>query len=142
MPGRSALVAMRPKATRYTHLILAFVVRVGMCAVAVGRTYLLPPLFRLAVPYWFAWLRFHLPLIEPDMQISRIRSRTRLHAFTHDTSCPSRHRRTSPSAVEMREWIGPALASPDLVLMRNNRRNAQHVIVDARYAMLTVPTLK
>jgi hypothetical protein len=23
-------------------------------------------------------------------------SRTRLHAFTHDTSCPSRHRRTSP----------------------------------------------
>ena len=24
------------------------------------------------------------------------RSRTRLHAFTHGTSCPSRHRRTSP----------------------------------------------
>jgi hypothetical protein len=23
-------------------------------------------------------------------------SRTRLHAFTHGTSCPSRHRRTSP----------------------------------------------
>ena len=40
-------------------------------------------------------------------------SRTRLHAFTHDTSCPSRHRCTSPSA-RRREWIGPALASTRL----------------------------
>src|SRR5262245_58649386 len=42
-------------------------------AVAVGRTYLLPPLSSggaLVVP---PWLRFHIPLIEPDWQISRIR---------------------------------------------------------------------
>ena len=42
-------------------------------AVALGRTYLLPPLSSggaLMVP---PWLRFHIPLIEPDMQISRIR---------------------------------------------------------------------
>src|SRR5882672_11930951 len=42
-------------------------------AVAVGRTYLLPPLSSggaLVVP---PWLRFHIPLIEPDRQISRIR---------------------------------------------------------------------
>src|SRR6266481_2028184 len=42
-------------------------------AVALGRTYLLPPLSSggaLLVP---PWLRFHIPLIEPDRQISRIR---------------------------------------------------------------------
>ena len=40
---------------------------------ALGRTYLLPPLSSsgaLVVP---PLLRFHIPLIEPDMQISRIR---------------------------------------------------------------------
>src|SRR6266404_1356488 len=42
-------------------------------AVALGRIYLLPPLSSggaLVVP---PWLRFHIPLIEPDRQISRIR---------------------------------------------------------------------
>ena len=40
---------------------------------ALGRTYLLPP-FRLAVPHELARCsRFHTPLIEPDMQIARIR---------------------------------------------------------------------
>jgi len=42
-------------------------------AVALGRAYLLPPLSSggaLVVP---PWLRFHIPLIEPDRQISRIR---------------------------------------------------------------------
>ena len=51
-------------------------------AVALGRTYLLPPLSSggaLVVP---PWLRYHIPLIEPDMQISRIRlsdKTSRLH---------------------------------------------------------------
>src|SRR5258708_22688078 len=42
-------------------------------AVALGRTYLWPPLSSggaLVVP---PWLRFHIPLIEPDRQISLIR---------------------------------------------------------------------
>jgi hypothetical protein len=42
-------------------------------AVTLGRTYPLPPLSSggaLVVP---PWLRFHIPLIEPDRQISRIR---------------------------------------------------------------------
>src|ERR1700747_412838 len=42
-------------------------------AVALGRTYLFPPLSSggaLVVP---PWLRFHIPLIEPDRRISRIR---------------------------------------------------------------------
>src|SRR5436309_4713652 len=41
-------------------------------AVALGRTYLLPPLSSggaLLVP---PWLRFHIPLIEPDRQICRV----------------------------------------------------------------------
>ena len=42
-------------------------------AVALGRTYLLPPLSSggaLMVP---PWLRFHIPLIEPDVRRYRIR---------------------------------------------------------------------
>jgi hypothetical protein len=42
-------------------------------AVAVGRTYLLPPLSSGGASLVRPWLRFHTPLIEPDMRISRIR---------------------------------------------------------------------
>src|SRR2546423_5621795 len=41
-------------------------------AVAVGRTYLLPPLSSGGALLVRPWLRFHTPLIEPDMQIFRI----------------------------------------------------------------------
>ncbi len=42
-------------------------------AVAVGRTYRLPPLSFGGALLVRPWLRFHIPLIEPDMRISRIR---------------------------------------------------------------------
>ena len=42
-------------------------------AVALGGTYLLPPLSSGGALVVQPWLRFHIPLIEPDMQISRIR---------------------------------------------------------------------
>jgi hypothetical protein len=42
-------------------------------AVAVGRTYLLPPLSSGGASLVPPWLRFHTPLIEPNVQISRIR---------------------------------------------------------------------
>src|SRR5260370_1471075 len=42
-------------------------------AVSVGRTYLFPPLSSGGALVVRPWLRFHIPLIEPDMQISRIR---------------------------------------------------------------------
>ena len=42
-------------------------------AVALGRTYLLPPLSFGGASLVRPWLRFHIPLIEPDRQISRIR---------------------------------------------------------------------
>jgi hypothetical protein len=51
-------------------------------AVAVGRTYLLPPLSSGGASLIRPWLRFHTPLIEPDMQIFRIRlsdKTSRLH---------------------------------------------------------------
>src|SRR5208283_3236345 len=40
-------------------------------AVVVGRTYLLPPLSSGGASLVRPWPRFHTPLIEPDMQISR-----------------------------------------------------------------------
>ena len=42
-------------------------------AVAVGWAYLFPPLSSGGASLAQPWLRFHIPLIEPDMQISRIR---------------------------------------------------------------------
>jgi hypothetical protein len=44
-------------------------------AVALGRTYLLPPLLSGDALVVLPWLRFrfHIPLIEPDKQIPRIR---------------------------------------------------------------------
>src|ERR1039458_4052709 len=74
MPGRSEDVRYRGNTgsgritVKTTRLVES---RCG--AVALGRTYLLPPLSSggaLVVPPWF---RFHIPLIEPDRQISRIR---------------------------------------------------------------------
>ena len=41
-------------------------------AVAVGRAYLLPPLSFGGASLVRPWLRFHVPLIEPDMQICRV----------------------------------------------------------------------
>src|ERR1017187_1748888 len=42
-------------------------------AVALGRTYLLPPLSSGGASMVPPWFRFHIPLVEPDRQISRIR---------------------------------------------------------------------
>ncbi len=50
-----------------------FLVESRCGAVALGRTYLLPPLSSGGASMVRPWLRFHIPLIEPDRQISRIR---------------------------------------------------------------------
>jgi hypothetical protein len=42
-------------------------------AVSLRRTYLFLPLFSGGALVVRPWLRFHIPLIEPDVQISRIR---------------------------------------------------------------------
>jgi hypothetical protein len=65
------LGAERKTSVRSEHFALLVESRCG--AVALGRTYLLPPLSFGGASMVPPWLRFHIPLIEPDMQISRIR---------------------------------------------------------------------
>src|ERR1700681_814161 len=86
-------------------------------AVAVGRTYLFPPLSSGGASLVRPWLRFHIPLIEPDMRIYRIRlsdKTSRLHPRRAATKPGQAY---EPEVlVEVREWIGSALAPPDFVL--------------------------
>src|SRR5437016_1580113 len=87
-------------------------------AVAVGRTYLLPPLSSGGALLVRPWLRFHTPLIEPDMQIFRIRlsdKTSRLHPRRAATKLCQAYEPEVP--VKVREWIAPALTSPDPVLV-------------------------
>src|SRR5712691_10210064 len=61
-------------------------------AVALGRTYLLPPLSSGGASMVPPWLRFHIPLIEPDRQISRIRLSDKTSRFPRPTpSAASEH---------------------------------------------------
>ena len=52
-------------------------------AVAVGPSHLLPPLSSGGVAIDEPWLRFHIPLIEPDGPTKASGSRTSTHAFAH-----------------------------------------------------------
>ena len=89
----------------------------GCDAVTLGSGCLLPPLSSGGAQVPSPSLRFHTPLIEPDVRIARIRlsDRTsRLHprwaasklCETYETEVP----------VEVREWISPAPTSPRFVL--------------------------
>src|SRR6516225_5538458 len=63
------------------------------------------------------WLRFHIPLIEPDRRVYRIRlsdKTSRLHPRRAATKLCQPYEPEMP--VKVREWISSALASPDLVL--------------------------
>ncbi|MFZ1091461.1 MAG: hypothetical protein WAN75_19910, partial [Xanthobacteraceae bacterium] len=61
--------------------------------------------------------RFHIPLIEPDMQISRIRLSDKTSRLHPRHVVPKPAQAYEPEVpVKVREWISPALASPDLVL--------------------------
>src|SRR6266496_5448790 len=86
-------------------------------AVALGRTYLLPPLSSGGALVVQPWLRFHIPLIEPDMQISRIRLSDQTSRLHPRHVVPKPAQAYEPEVpVKVREWISSALASPDLVL--------------------------
>jgi hypothetical protein len=72
----------RPAAHGRKLVVWAKMVESECGAAAVGRTYLLPPLSSGGASVVRPWLRFHTPLIEPDMQIFRIRlsdKTSRLH---------------------------------------------------------------
>jgi hypothetical protein len=55
--------------------------------------------------------------VDPDMQISRIRLSDKTSRFHPRHVAPKRSQEDEPEVpVQVREWIAPALASPDLVL--------------------------
>ena len=70
------------------------------------------------------WLRFHTPLIEPDMQISRIRLSDKTSRLRPRHVVPKPGQAYEPEVpVEVREWIAPAPRRLTLCLKRNHRRN-------------------
>ena len=75
-------------------------------------------LFRLAVPYWsWPWPRFHIPLIEPDWRLSRIRLSDKTSRLHPRRAAPKPGQAYEPEVpVKVREWIAAALASSGLVL--------------------------
>ena len=78
----------------------------------------MPPLSSGGASLVRPWLRFHTPLIEPDMQIYRIRlsdKTSRLHPRRAPTKPCEAYELEVP--VKVREWIASALASPDFVLV-------------------------
>jgi hypothetical protein len=86
-------------------------------AVAVGWAYLFPPLSSGGASLAQPWLRFHIPLIEPDVQISRIRLSDKASRLRPRLAAPARGQAyQAKMAVQVREWIAPAPSSPDLVL--------------------------
>src|SRR6202007_1174115 len=85
-------------------------------AVALGRTYLLPPLSSGGASLARPWLCFHTPLIEPDMQIPRIRLSDETSRLRPRRAASKLRQPYEPEVpVKVREWIAPALASSDFV---------------------------
>ena len=83
LPGKAAVVA--------DMLCRLSVVESRCGAVAVGRTYLFPPLSSGGALVVRPWLRFHIPLIEPDRRLSRIRlsDKTSRLCLAYDAFCSS-----------------------------------------------------
>ena len=85
-------------------------------AVAVGRAYLLPPLSFGGASLVRPWLRLHTSLIEPDMQISRIRLSDKTSRLLPRRAASTPGQTYEPEVpVEVRERISPTSASPDFV---------------------------
>jgi hypothetical protein len=84
--------------------------RVGVWRSGGGGTYLLPPLSSGGASLVRPWLRFHTPLIEPDMQICRIRLSDKTSRLHPRLGAPARGQAYhAKMAVQVREWIGPPL---------------------------------
>src|SRR5208283_2853378 len=86
-------------------------------AVAVGRTYPLPPLSSGGALLVRPWLRLHTPLIERGVRISRTTLSDKTSRLRPRHVVPKPRQTDEPEVpVEVREWIASALAPPDLVL--------------------------
>src|SRR5271166_2493847 len=63
------------------------------------------------------WLRFHTPLIEPDVRIARIRLSDKTSRLRPRHVVPKPGQTYEPEMpVEVREWIAPTPSAPDFVL--------------------------
>src|SRR5271156_4889869 len=63
------------------------------------------------------WLRFHIPLIEPDRRSYRIRLSDKTSRLHPRRAATKLGQADEPEVlVKVREWIGSDLASPDFVL--------------------------
>src|SRR6202142_4021762 len=86
-------------------------------AVALGWAYPFPPLPSRGALVARPWLRFHTPLIEPDVRIARIRLSDKASRLRPRHVVPKPAQTYEPEVpVEVREWIAPAPSSPDFVL--------------------------
>src|SRR5580693_4149370 len=82
--------------------------------------------------------RFHIPLIEPDMQISRIRLSDETSRLRPRLAAPTRGQAyETVMPVEVREWIRPAPASPELVLVAQPPAQPHGCVVVERPIRLT-----
>ena len=85
-------------------------------AVAVGWACLFPPLSSGGASLVRPWLRFHTPLIERSGRISRTALSDKTSRLRPRRAAPTPGQTYEPEVpVEVREWISPASASPDLV---------------------------
>src|SRR5271163_4019716 len=85
--------------------------------IALGRACLFPPLSSGGALVARPWLRFHTPLIEPDVRISRIRLSDKTSRLRPRHVVPKPAQAYEPEVpVEVREWVAPAPSSPDFVL--------------------------
>src|SRR6516225_5076228 len=79
--------------------------------------YRYPPLSSGGASLVRPWLRFHIPLIEPDRRIARIRLSDKTSRLRPRRAATKLSQAYEPEVlVKVREGIGSALASPDLVL--------------------------
>src|SRR5262252_4567037 len=114
-PGTSAVRGIPDAPAMWSTRQLMVESRCG--AVSVGRTYLFPPLSSGGALVVRPWLRFHIPLIEPDRRLSRIRLSDKTSRLRPRHVAPERGQAYEPEVpVKVREWISAAPASPDLVL--------------------------
>src|ERR1700677_4895681 len=85
--------------------------------IALGRACLFPPLSSGGALVARPWLRFHTPLIEPNLRIARIRLSDKTSRLRPRHVVPKPGQTYEPEVpVEVREWIAPASSSPDFVL--------------------------
>src|SRR5580693_5378150 len=112
------IVRRRPSALRQNPISLTGFGRVEVWrGIALGRACLLPPLSSGGALVARPWLRFHTPLIEPNLRIARIRLSDKTSRLRPRHVVPKPGQTYEPEVpVEVREWIGPAPSSPDFVL--------------------------